>query len=306
VTFRTSPVSWELGRSWDFEQSIAEGFPFGLAFAREVLMAFVVSAADRSPGVIAEGMRQEWVISPDRLPDGRLSVEVLYLDPETALDLGTASDELLWLEVLRGSIMADAESTGSEIIVMVAGGRGVRIQALTASELLIVRVPHAARYDDVVRGGLAGRVDWSTEPVLDSEHDARRRIYLATTELWGTEAVKGERIYYPAGAAGAPHHHEGAEHFQFVVAGSGTALLDGTPIALGTGDLLYNLENEIHAFRNDADEDFVFVEFFVPGHSRTVWVPGVEVCTWQPRETDVHGRPAARALERHVHGEGRV
>ncbi len=269
-------------------------------------MAFVVRKADREHVSAALGVVRSWVIAPGRLPDDRLVVEVATLAAGASLDLVTAGDELLWFQVLSGAVEADGELTGTDFVVMLAGGRAAHLTSRESSEVIVARVPHAADYDGAVRSGLARRVDWSTEPVLDSEHDSRRRIYLASTGLWGTEAVKGEMIFYPAGASGAPHHHEGAEHFQFIVSGSGTALLEGTPVELSTGDLLYNLENEVHAFRNDGDEDFVFVEFFVPGASQTVWAQGVDVCTWRPRDTDVLGRPAARTLQMHVHGQGSV
>lgn len=269
-------------------------------------MAFVVKSGEREPAAGSPGVTRAWVLRPDRLSDGRMAFEAVTLDSGATLDLYTDQDELLWFQVLAGSVDVDGATTGREFIVMISGGRAMHLAATEATELMVVRVPRASAYDPAVREGLARRVDWSTEPVLDSEHDTRRRIYLASTGLWGTEAVKGEMIYYPPGSSGAPHHHEGAEHFQFIVSGSGTALLDGEPVDLEAGDLLYNYENEIHAFRNDGDEDFVFVEFFVPGASRTVWVPGVHVCTWRPRETDVLGRPAARVLEPHVHGQGQV
>ena len=269
-------------------------------------MAFILRNNDRSPGPDTPGVARRWVLPPGRLPDDRVTLEVVRLDSGAVMHLDTSVDELLWFQVLDGQVHAGGEPTGPEFVVMIAGGQRLRIDSPSSATVLVARVPHAAEYDPVVRDGLVCRVDWSTEPVLDSEHDSRRRIYLASTGLWGTEAVKGEMIFYPPGAAGAPHHHEGAEHFQFVLSGTGTALLEGTPVLLEPGDLLYNLENEVHAFENNGDEDFVFVEFFVPGLSRTVWVPGVNVCTWRPRETDVHGRPAARTLEAHVHGQGRV
>ena len=63
-------------------------------------------------------------------------------------------------------------------------------------------------------------VDWTREPVLDSEHDARKRIYLVTPKMFATKAVKGEMIIYPPGTEAANHHHEGAEHFMYVLRGA--------------------------------------------------------------------------------------
>jgi hypothetical protein len=40
-----------------------------------------------------------------------------------------------------------------------------------------------------------------------------------TPKLAGTKAIKGEMIIYPPGTAAANHHHEGAEHFMYVLRG---------------------------------------------------------------------------------------
>jgi quercetin dioxygenase-like cupin family protein len=269
-------------------------------------MAFVVRTADRRLQQAGVGVHREWILGPDSLPDGRLTIEILRLEPGAVVEVATGADELAWLQVLSGVVSVDGEDTDADWIVMTAGGRAVSLVARVAAEVFLARVPHAARYDAAVAEGLLARVDWTTEPVLDSEHDARRRIYLASTGLWGTEAVKGEMIVYPPGTSGAAHHHEGAEHFQYMVSGSGTAVLEGEEVELAQGDLLYNLENEEHWFANGTDTDMVFVEFFVPGRSTTVWAPGVNVCGWNPRTTDVKGRTAARELSYHIHGQGDV
>lgn len=269
-------------------------------------MPFIVRREDRVPAPGIDGVSREWVISPGRLPDDRLSLELVRLEPGAAIAVATDADELAWYQVLSGRLSVDGEPTDADWVGMVAGGRRATLAAEEHAQVVVARVPRAAEYDAGVRDGLARRVDWSTEPVLESEHDSRRRIYLASTGLWGTEAVKGEMIVYPPGAAGAAHHHEGAEHFQYVLAGVGVAVLEGEEVELRAGDLLYNLENEVHWFANRSDEDFVFVEFFVPGQNRTVWVPGANVCGWNPTAVDVKGRPAARLLAYHVHGQGDV
>lgn len=269
-------------------------------------MAFVVRAADRLPAGSAGGLTREWVLAPGRLADGRLTVEVMRLEQGSTIDVATAPSELAWFQVLAGAVLADGEPTGSDWICMAGGGRGFAITAAVDAEVMLARVRRAAEYDPAIAAGAAVRVDWGTEPVLESEHDTRRRIYLASPGLWGTEAVKGEMIIYPPGAAGAAHHHEGAEHFQFVLSGSGTAVLEGGEVELHAGDLLYNLENEVHWFANRTDQDMVFVEFFVPGANRTVWVPGANACGWNPTGIDIHGRAASRQLAYHVHGEGDV
>ncbi|MEZ5116352.1 MAG: cupin domain-containing protein [Candidatus Nanopelagicales bacterium] len=269
-------------------------------------MSFVVRSADLVPRTVAEGVIGRWVIAPDGLPDGRLSVDLLTLDTSATLDLAAGPDELLWFQVLAGGLVRDDGTTvGPDHMSMLARGASATLTAAEPTELFVARVPPAAAYDPSIPAGAASFRDWTTEPVMASEHDARSRIYLASKGLWGTDAVAGELIVYPPDCAGAAHHHEGAEHFQYVLSGSGTAVLEGEEAPLAAGDLLYNLENEIHWFRT-GDEEMRFVEFFVPGRNRTVWVPGVNACGWKPTGLDSRGREPARELAYHLHGQGDV
>ncbi len=82
--------------------------------------------------------------------------------------------------------------------------------------------------------------------MLNSEHDARKRIYLVTPKLFGTKAVKGEMIIYPPGTAAANHHHEGAEHFMYVLRGRGTVYANEKPFPVRKGDVIYYPDRERH------------------------------------------------------------
>ena len=135
--------------------------------------------------------------------------------------------------------------------------------------------------------------------MLDSQHDARKRIYVVTPGLFGTTAIKGEMIIYPPGTEAPNHHHEGAEHFMYVTQGSGTAWANEKPFPVKKGDLIYYSDRERHYLRSEGNEDMVFVEFFVPGEYKTIWAPGVAVCTWMPTGRDIKGRKPAREIQAH-------
>ncbi len=266
-------------------------------------MPFIVRAADATPD---DDPRRTYLLPPGRLDDDRLTIELVALAPDETLDVATEDSELAWIQVLAGGGTLDGDPLGPDWIAMLARGASARLAATAPTRLLIARVPRASEYDPDLVAHARALIDWTTEPVLNSEHDARTRIYLASPGLWSTHAVKGEMITYPPGSAGAAHHHEGAEHFQFLLSGSGTAVLDGTEAELREGDLLYNYENELHWFRNDTDADMVFAEFFVPGESRTVWAPGAPACGWEPTGLDIRGREPSRQLSYHIHGQGDV
>ena len=84
------------------------------------------------------------------------------------------------------------------------------------------------------------------------------------------------------------HHHVGAEHFQFVLAGAGIALVNGKEIKVQAGDLIYNYEMKSIGL-NSNSEAFSFAEFFVPGVYKTIWAKKENVCTWSPTGRNVEG-----------------
>jgi len=265
-------------------------------------MAFIVRANSNTFSEPAPGVRRRGVIDPGSLPDDRLRVKVLEMADGAVWTVSTEPRSLVWLQVLEGAVLIDGERRDRDWIVMAARGRALPLTADGTTRVLVCHVPNAADYDPDLADGARADVEWGREPVLSSEHDTRKRIYLASPALWGTDAVKGEMIVYPPGSSGAAHHHEGAEHFQYMVGGSLIADLAGVEHELHAGDLLYNLENEVHSFVSRSDEEAVFVEFFVPGQNRTVWVPGANACAWNPTGLDSAGREPVRHIEAHVHG----
>ncbi|MDH3233712.1 MAG: cupin domain-containing protein [Alphaproteobacteria bacterium] len=252
-----------------------------------------------------DGVRRTALLTPGNTGSDKIVLERLGLSAGRTLELRPGEGAIGWLQVLSGQGMIDSAPAGASTLSYLGLGAALRLDAEAAMSLLWAVVPEAARFDPALPASSpdAILIDWSREPVLQSEHDARRRVYMATPKLIGTKALKGEMIIYPPGTKASNHHHEGAEHFQYVVSGSGTAVLDGTPETLSAGDTLYNYEHEPHYFFNASEADFVFVEFFVPGECKTVWAPGAEVCAWLPTGKDSKGEAPVREIAYHVHGE---
>ena len=90
-----------------------------------------------------------------------------------------------------------------------------------------------------------------------------------------------------------------------IISGEINAVLNGTEYKLKKYDLVYNFENENHWFYNSYQEDCHFVEFFIPGHSKTIWSPEAKVCTWSPTGKNFIGGDPSRKIEKHIHGEGK-
>jgi len=219
---------------------------------------------------------------------------------------------LAWFQVLTGAARlnhAGGEQgiTEAHVIFVPPSFSGTLTSAQGAA-LLFAEVPDAARFDATFTSNPPQMriVDWTQEPVLDSEHDARKRIYMVTPKLFGTHAIKGEMIIYPPGTQAANHHHVGAEHFMYVLKGAGTAFANESPIAVRKGDLIYYGDQERHYLRAGSEEDMVFVEFFVPGEYKTVWAPGAAICTWTPTGRSISGEKPVREIARHSSADAEI
>lgn len=254
---------------------------------------------------LGAGLGRQRLIDPVRVSGARVGLDRIVLDPGASLPIEIAGDSLAWFQLLEGTARLTGRGAEEELsdrhVTFLPPGFGGRLDAPQGAVLISAEVPEASKLDP---GFAANRpalrvVDWRREPVLASEHDARSRIYLATPKLFGTHAMKGEMIIYPPGANGANHHHVGADHFMVFLKGRGTAWANEEPFPVRAGDVVYYPDLERHYLRADDDCEMVFVEFFVPGDFKTVWVDPALACTWNPTGMDISGDAPVREIMRH-------
>lgn len=251
-----------------------------------------------------KGGRRQRLLTKARIPGTGILLDRLTLDAGGETRLTVPATSAAWLQVLDGeAVLAHgaALSLSQAHVAFLAPGSSVALSAARGATLLYGEIPDAARFDarfaqDPPPFRLS---DWTREPVLDSEHDARKRIYLVTPKLFGSKAVKGEMIIYPPGTAAANHHHEGAEHFMYVLRGRGTVYASERPFPVREGDVIYYPDRERHYLEAAADEELVFAEFFAPAEFRTIWVDNSQVCTWLPTGRDIRGRTPSREIKAH-------
>jgi len=249
--------------------------------------------------------KRQRLLTAARVKGTRILLDRLVLAAGAAIELAVPAGSLAWFQMLEGTAALSHEHhtealTASHIVFLPPAFRGT-LTCDAGAALLYAEVPDAASHDpDFAAHPPQFRiVDWTREPVLDSEHDARKRIYVVTPKLFGTRALKGEMIIYPPGTQASNHHHEGAEHFMYVTQGGGRAYANEAPIPVRKGDLIYYADRERHYLHSEGNEDMVFVEFFVPGVYKTVWVPGAPVCTWTPTGKSIRGEQPVREIARH-------
>ena len=272
-------------------------------------MPVLFNVADVDAFPMAPGVTRHALITPERVGSDCIALDRWSMDAGSNLEVEVRETDLAWFQLLEGSAVLDGSEgrhrlDTSHVVFLPPGFCGA-MSSESGAAFLYGRVPDAKRFDSEFEASRPDFrcVDWRAEPMLDSEHDARKRIYLVTPTLFGTRVVKGEMIIYPAGTQASNHHHEGAEHFQYIISGSGTALLSEEPHPIRAGDTLYNYEFERHNFVNDGVEDLVFVEYFVPAECRTVWVNPERVCAWLPTGKNIDGGTPSREISAHSSAE---
>src|SRR5665213_1830609 len=252
---------------------------------------------------------RQHLLTADRIPGTRILLDRLTLGAGGDTRLMVPKTSVAWIQVLDGEAVL-AHGSASEMlsdahVAFLPPGFAAGLSSARGATLLYGEIPDAASLDPgFTQNPPPFRLaDWTREPVLDSEHDARQRIYLVTPKLFGTKAVKGEMIVYPPGTAAANHHHEGAEHFMYVLRGRGTVYASETPFPVQKGDVIYYPDLERHYLEAAPDEELVFGEFFAPAEYKTIWVNDNEICTWQPTGHDIHGRTPVREIQGHSSAE---
>jgi len=105
-------------------------------------------------------------------------------------------------------------------------------------------------------------------PRFESTRDTRSRLDLVVD----ARTIKADRIVYHPGDSAARHYHSDGDQLFVVLAGAGEMHVDEESRRLRAGDTAVARAGELHWFENDTDEDFVFVEFWAPPPTETVWV----------------------------------
>lgn len=268
-------------------------------------MAISFNQGTVTPATAGAGVQCQTLLDEARVPGIGFHLERLTLAPGSRLDLPVAAGDLAWFQMLSGAAVlcrAGGEDvlTDAHVAFLPAGFAGSLASAAGAT-LLLARVPDAARLDPgfTAQPPALRIIDWTREPVLQSEHDARKRIYLVTPKLFNTKAIKGEMIIYPPGTEAANHHHEGAAHFMYILAGSGTCWANEQPFPVRAGDVVYYADSERHYLKSDEGAEMRFSEFFIPGAYKTVWAKDAKVCTWLPAGANIRGEKASREIAAH-------
>lgn len=272
-------------------------------------MATIFNESSVAAEPVGKGVGRQHLLTRARVPGTGILLDRLTLAAGSDMKLTVPATSAAWIQVLEGQASLDRGNARDNLsdahVAFLPPGFSGALSTARGVAILYGEIPDAAGIDP----GFATSpppyrlADWTREPVLDSEHDARKRIYLVTPKLFATKAVKGEMIIYPPGTAAANHHHEGAEHFMYVLRGRGTVYANETPHAVRKGDVIYYPDRERHYLEAAADDELVFAEFFAPAEFRTIWVDESQICAWLPTGRDIQGRAPVREIKAHSSAE---
>lgn len=273
-------------------------------------MAIHFNESAVAPAVTADGVARQSLLNKQRVPDILFALDRLSIAPGGRLALTIAPDELAWFQMIDGAASLDVAGrkmplAASHIGLLPPGFAG-ELASEAGATLLLATVPDAAKLDPAIgtQPPSFRIVDWQDEPLLQSEQDARKRIYIITPKMFGTRAIRGEMIIYPPGTECPVHHHEGGAHFMYFLGGQGTCYGGaGQVMAVRQGDIVYYRDREPHWVKGGAAGDMIFSEFFVPSAVATVWDDPSQVCTWIPTGMNRRGGTPSRMIERHVHSQ---
>ena len=259
-------------------------------------------SAEELPG----GIRRQRLIDADRVEGAVCRFGRLTVEAGGGAGFRLSDSEIVWGQMLEGTATLNGadrsyELSASHVVFLPPGFEG-SLYSSKGAILITLTVPDAERFDSSIAGNALDVqcVDLEEEPVLQSEHDARTRIYVATKKLFGTSALVGELVAFPPGTTSSNHHHTGAEHFQYMLRGQATVFLDEQPTRIRAGDLVYKYDLERHYCTNDGNDEMAFVEFFIPGQYDTVWVNESTRCAWEPTGKNLRGGEPTRTMAKHT------
>lgn len=258
---------------------------------------------------LAAGVGRQRLLDGARVPGVRFELDRIVLEPGAAVTFDVAGDALAWFQMIEGGGVlqvpqGDVEVVSTHIGLLPPGFSGT-LATESGATLLFARVPDVETLDAAVLTNPPPfrLVDWRDEPLLKSEHDARKRIYIVTPKMFGVRAIRGEMIIYPPGTTCPVHHHEGGAHFMYFLAGQGTCWAgDDQEMQVKPGDVVYYHDREPHWVKGGDAGDMIFSEFFVPSAVATVWADPSKICTWIPLGVNHRGGAPSRTIEKHAHG----
>jgi quercetin dioxygenase-like cupin family protein len=262
----------------------------------QMVIAFNETTVAAQP--IDNGVVWQRLLTDNRVKDTSVLLDRLTLAAGATVQFEPSAKSLGWLQLLEGeatlkSLETDRMSDSSFVIL--PPGFNVTLSTSKGATLLYAEIMDAGRFDPgfLTSPPLFMVIDWTREPVFDSEHDARKRVSLVNPEVNGTAAIKVDMAIYPPGSTSPNHHNEGADAFMYFLSGRGTAWANEQPFPVRQGDLVCFPNGERHCLKAADDSEIRILQFSVPGKFKTVWADPRNISAWRSTGRDIHGGETA-------------
>jgi len=258
---------------------------------------------------IPPGIAWQRLLADERVKGASLTLDRLTLAPGATVRFEPAANSLGWLQLLEGegklkSLYTDRVSASHSALL--PPGFKVALSTVEGASLLYAEVCDVERLDPEFPNKTPRFtvIDWTREPVFQSERDGRKRILLVTPDLCATNAIRAAFVIYPKGSAAPAYHQEGAVSFIYVVSGRGTASPGGQSFSLHPGELLHFSDGEQQHLEAAGDAELRFLVLYAPGKFETMWADPSTASAWRSTGRDIHGWETAKdERERRVYAK---
>jgi quercetin dioxygenase-like cupin family protein len=266
-------------------------------------MAFTINESAVAAQPIGQGIARQQLLTDAQAKGTRIVLDRLTLKPGASATYQPAARTIAWLQLLDGEATLRTQYDKAVMVdgysAVMSGEFTVTLTTEKGACLLQAEVPDNRPADP---NGLAPipvfmGIDWTREPVFESESDTRKRIRIVDPENSATDAMVAEMVLYPAGSVAPKFHHLGADTLLYVCAGRGAVSMDGQSKPVGQGDMVYLADGEWHSIRAAEDHDMRFLTVRAPGRFKTVRADQGRPSAWRITSCDIHGRMPQRIAQ---------
>ena len=221
-------------------------------------------------------VERQRLLTSGRVPRTKILLDRVKLGAGVKIDLGVSAGDLVWFQMLEGEAQLTYGPAriglGSNHIVFLPAEFAGTLTTKAGAVLLYAQLPNVERFDpDFSQHPPQFRViDWTREPVLDSEHDARKAHLCRDAEAFRHEGDQGRDDHLSARDRSSQPPSRRRRAFHVRAPGPRYRVREREADQRCTRAISSTTTTASGTTCERRQEDMVFVEFFVPGMYTTV------------------------------------
>lgn len=217
------------------------------------------------------------MVSPDTLGSKEMEVSALTLQQgaEEGFHKHEGSLNLLYGLMGKGQVVlagGEVIEVEQETLVWIQAGGIHKLRNPYAEDFVVLDLftPAGAVTSEsdgsVATPGAAKVFRMKDMPVVVEKESGKRRVYLATKDLVGTDQAEGMIVTYTPGTFTPEHFHDTAESFFIPLWGDGFIWTEEGKFDMHRGKMAFFRRGDRHALHNPNKAEFAFLEFHIPGY----------------------------------------